>query len=58
MKVLFIGSLKFDYLQDLTYSGLAKRLGAKNIIVREINICESSHAVKLRSTSGEADGIP
>lgn len=38
MKILFIGSLKFDYLQDLSYSGLAKRLGAHNIIEYPWNI--------------------
>jgi len=32
MRILFIGSPKFDYLQDLTYSGLTKRLSAKNVI--------------------------
>ena len=32
MKILFIRHPKFDYLQDLTYSGLAKVLGPQNII--------------------------
>lgn len=38
MKILFIGSLKFDYLQDLTYSGLVKRLGAEKIIESRWNV--------------------
>ncbi len=32
MKILFIGSRKYDYLQDLTYSGLTKVLGPRNVI--------------------------
>lgn len=32
MKLLFICSAQFDYLQDLTYSGLVKQLGASNVI--------------------------
>lgn len=31
MKVLFIGTSHYDYVQDLTYSGLAKLIGPKNI---------------------------
>src|SRR5260221_4615698 len=32
MKILFICSSRFDYLQDLTYSGLIKLLGKKNVV--------------------------
>ena len=32
MKILFIGSKKFDYLQDLTLTGLVKVLGQKGVI--------------------------
>jgi len=32
MKILYICSLHFDYLQDLTYSGLVKVLGKKNVV--------------------------
>ena len=32
MKVLYINRKKPDYLQDLTYTGLVKILGAQNII--------------------------
>lgn len=32
MKILFINSLSADYVQDLTYSGLVKKFGFKNII--------------------------
>ncbi|HEC43244.1 hypothetical protein LCGC14_2930650 [marine sediment metagenome] len=32
MKILFIGSRKYDYLADLTYSGLIKVLGPENMI--------------------------
>lgn len=32
MKILYICSLHFDYLQDLTYSGLVKVLGKENVI--------------------------
>lgn len=32
MKILFIGSRKYDYLQDLTYSGLIKVLGPRNVV--------------------------
>lgn len=32
MKILFIGTQKYDYLQDLTYSGLYKVLGPRSII--------------------------
>jgi glycosyl transferase family 1 len=31
MKVLFIGSKKYDYMQDIVYSGLIKILGFKNV---------------------------
>ena len=31
MKILFIGSRKYDYLQDLTYSGLMKILGSRQL---------------------------
>lgn len=31
MKILYICSLNFDYLQDLTYSGLVKVLGKENV---------------------------
>lgn len=31
MKLLFICSTQFDYLQDLTYSGLVKLLGSSNV---------------------------
>jgi hypothetical protein len=37
MKILFIGTPRFDYLQDLTYSGLVKILGRKNIIEYKVN---------------------
>lgn len=32
MKILFINSLSADYVQDLTYSGLVKILGVRNVI--------------------------
>ena len=32
MKILFICSARFDYLQDLTYGGLVKVLGKSNVI--------------------------
>jgi len=32
MKILFIGTKKYDYLQDLTYSGLTKVLGKNSVI--------------------------
>ena len=32
MRILFVNSSHFDYQQDLTYSGLAKILGDKNVI--------------------------
>jgi len=32
MKVLFIGSRRHDYVQDLLYSGLVKILGLKNVV--------------------------
>lgn len=32
MKVLFINSRSADYVQDLTYSGLVKLLGLKNVV--------------------------
>ena len=32
MKILYICSARFDYLQDLTYSGLVKVMGKENII--------------------------
>ncbi len=32
MKVLFIGSQRYDYVQDIVYSGLVKLLGQKNVI--------------------------
>lgn len=31
MKILFIGSTKYDYLQDILFSGLYKILGSKNL---------------------------
>jgi spore maturation protein CgeB len=31
MNILFIGSTKFDYLQDILFSGLFKKLGGKNL---------------------------
>lgn len=31
MKILYLCSLRFDYLQDLTYSGLVKLLGQQNV---------------------------
>jgi len=37
MKILFINSKSFDYLQDLTYSGLIKYLGPNNIIDYKTN---------------------
>lgn len=37
MKILFIGSQRFDYLQDLTYTGLIKKFGTKNIIEYKYN---------------------
>jgi hypothetical protein len=37
MKILFIGTTEFDYLQDLTYNGLIKVLGKKNVIEYKIN---------------------
>lgn len=32
MKVLFVGSSKYDYLQDLTYNGLVKVLGHRSVV--------------------------
>lgn len=32
MKILFIGSQQYDYMQDIVYSGLIKTLGYKNVI--------------------------
>ena len=32
MKVLFIGSKSYDYMQDIVYSGLIKTIGFKNVI--------------------------
>ncbi len=32
MRVLFINSKQFDYLQDLTFSGLVKTLGSTNVV--------------------------
>jgi hypothetical protein len=32
MNVLFIGSSKYDYLQDLTYNGLVKTLGSRSVV--------------------------
>jgi len=32
MKILYISSTRFDYLQDLTYSGLVKILGKENVV--------------------------
>lgn len=32
MKILYICSARFDYLQDLTYAGLVKLLGKENVI--------------------------
>lgn len=32
MKVLFVGSSKYDYLQDLTYNGLVKVLGRRSVV--------------------------
>lgn len=32
MKILYINSFSFDYVQDLTYSGLVKKFGIENII--------------------------
>ncbi len=37
MKMLFIGSQTADYVQDLAYSGLVKRLGLANVIDRPWN---------------------
>ena len=31
MKILYINSNRYDYLQDIVYSGLVKTLGAKNV---------------------------
>ncbi|HSW37961.1 MAG TPA: glycosyltransferase [Acidobacteriota bacterium] len=31
MKILFIGSLKYDYLQDIVFSGLTKVVGRRNL---------------------------
>lgn len=38
MKVLFIGSKSYDYMQDIVYSGLVKLLGFKNVIEYNWNI--------------------
>ncbi len=38
MKVLFIGSMSPDYMQDIVYSGLVKVLGFKNVIEYKWNI--------------------
>ena len=32
MKVLYINTSSSDYVQDLTYSGLVKKFGKKNIL--------------------------
>ncbi|MCK9546752.1 MAG: glycosyltransferase [Sulfurospirillaceae bacterium] len=32
MKILYINTSRFDYVQDLTYSGLVKKLGFDNVI--------------------------
>lgn len=32
MKVLFVGSSKYDYLQDMTYNGLVKVLGSQSVV--------------------------
>jgi len=41
MKILFIGTKKCDYLQDLTYSGLHKILGNKSLV--ELNAVMRYH---------------
>ncbi len=41
MKVLFIGSLRYDYMQDIAYSGLVKTLGFKSVI--ELNWNKKYH---------------
>lgn len=41
MKVLFIGSLRYDYMQDIVYSGLVKTLGVKNVV--ELNWNKKYH---------------
>ena len=41
MKVLFIGSKRYDYMQDIVYSGLVKILGLKNVI--ELNWNKKYH---------------
>ncbi len=41
MKILFVGTQKCDYLQDLTYSGLYKVLGNKSLI--ELNAVKRYH---------------
>ncbi len=37
MKILFLGTSEFDYLQDLTFCGLVKVLGRKNIYEYSVN---------------------
>lgn len=32
MKILYINTPSFDYVQDLTYSGLVKEFGLSNVI--------------------------
>jgi len=41
MKILFVGTKKCDYLQDLTYSGLVKVLGNNSVV--ELNSVMSYH---------------
>ena len=41
MRVLFIGSKSYDYMQDIVYSGLVKILGLKNVI--ELNWNKKYH---------------
>ena len=31
-RILFINSLQFDYLEDLTFAGLTELLGAENVV--------------------------
>jgi len=38
MKILFIGTNRHDYLQDLTYSGLTKILGKQNVVEFQPNM--------------------
>lgn len=37
MKILYINSDRFDYLQDIVYSGLVKTIGSKNIHTTSFN---------------------